>query len=157
LSLLTIAKTEVEKLISKANKGLHAGLDAPEVVINSFLVTTAGRAFGTYLVDFNESLFKKHPQNFINDVIPHEVAHIVTSKLYPGASPHGKEWKSVMLFFGVEPNRCHAMQVTKRRQRRWDHSCGCMVHKVATVTHNRIQKGVQYRCNKCKNVIEKIT
>lgn len=36
----------------------------------------------------------------------HEVAHLVSYFAYPKCSPHGREWKRIMIAFGANTNRC---------------------------------------------------
>lgn len=36
----------------------------------------------------------------------HEVAHLVSYFAYPRCSPHGREWKRIMIAFGANTNRC---------------------------------------------------
>jgi predicted SprT family Zn-dependent metalloprotease len=62
------------------------------------------------LVRYNLILLVENEDHFIENVVPHEVAHIVNfrvNKPAPGKKrlmPHGKEWKSIMKdVFKVEP------------------------------------------------------
>lgn len=77
----------------------------PIVKLNRRLKTTLGRAhYAEHLIDFNEKLLVAHIGIFISDIIPHEVAHIVTYCIAPTMKQHhGKEWKAVMHYFGKEP------------------------------------------------------
>lgn len=81
----------------------------PEVKMNKRLKTTAGRCFYyENYIDLSQSLFDKFTEDFYNDTIPHEMAHQVTFNLYgPEATAHGPEWKSVMIAYGIKPQRCH--------------------------------------------------
>ena len=95
----------------------------------------------------------------------HEVAHWAVHWIWDGRrlKPHGVEWKNLMTLYGY-PNAkatfnednpmAKATNNKVRRQRRWEYSCNCTEkHEVATVTHNRIQKGQSRHCNDCKATI----
>lgn len=79
----------------------------PKVVINARLKSTAGRCFyESNRVDFSASLLAEFLPEFAADTIPHEVAHQVAFNLFDDRG-HGKPWKSVMIAYGIKPDRCH--------------------------------------------------
>lgn len=88
--------------------------ECPKTEISKRLKTTAGYAFyrPTNIVRFSAELMHEHTQNFIDDTIPHEVAHIVANNVF-GSKGHDAAWKRVMLALGVTPNRLHLMVNTK--------------------------------------------
>lgn len=114
--------------------------------------TTAGLAFpGRWLVRFNAVLLTENVEDFLGRTVPHELAHLLTDRLYPRAmntgvtysggrfrrrkrSVHGWEWQSVMRTLGIsDPTRCHNYDVTNAR-----------------VKKQRFQ--VMYRCTRCETV-----
>jgi SprT protein len=106
------------------------------------------------LIRFNLSIAAEHPEAFIDETVAHEVAHLVTTACFPGARPHGPEWRSVMGSFGWhDPPRCHSFtvpQVQVRRQRRWRYACSCRVHQLSTTRHYRVETGrATYLCRHC--------
>jgi SprT protein len=121
-----------------------------------------GRAAGMYRVQnknrtirYNPFIFAKYFDDNIASTVPHEVAHYVVDVLY-GATrvkPHGVEWKKVMLALGAEPIASGNYDLTGipvRRQRRHSYQCACMIHRISTVRHNRIQRGkAEYFCRNC--------
>ena len=109
---------------------------------------------------FNIAIAKNQPEDFIEKTVPHEIAHAVTWLCFPGAKPHGVEWKSVMRQLGQEqPKRCHDYdtgQVQRRTQRRWNYLCACQQHQLTTVRHNRVQnKRAQYHCKQCGQALQR--
>ena len=109
-------------------------------------------------LDFNPILMKENWDEF-RKTIAHEVAHHCVS-LWKGTMytkkgyrvQHGKDWKDMMNFFGIDSKRCHDYNVSncsKKKQRQWNYDCGCRKHTVSTVAHNRIQKGNVYTCTEC--------
>ena len=110
--------------------------------------TTAGWAqYSTWSVNFNAVLMVENFESFLEDTVPHEIAHLITDQVYPEAhqrgaptitrtgkfrrgkrSPHGDEWKSVMRVLGADPSRCHSYDVSNARVREkvsYDYKCDC--------------------------------
>ena len=126
-----------------------------------------GRTAGMYKIDkgrkvirFNPWHFAKYPKENINETIPHEVAHYIIDQLYGirNVRPHGKEWQSLMLKFGVEPRRTFSYSlegIPTKVHKRYPYTCGCMQFDITTRRHNMIQQGkAQYRCRECGNQIK---
>jgi SprT protein len=106
------------------------------------------------VIRFNLAIAAEHPEAFIDQTVPHEVAHLVTTTCFPGARPHGPEWRSVMGSFGWhDAPRCHSFTVPQaqvRSQRRWRYACGCRVHELSTTRHYRVEAGrAEYLCRHC--------
>lgn len=111
---------------------------------------------GETRIRYNLDMAERQPEAFIQQTIPHEVAHVVTRLLYPKARPHGPEWRSVMAYLGItEPQRCHSFHTANtpsKRQRRWPYRCACRDHQLSSTRHNRIQRGQsRYLCRHCGN------
>jgi len=95
----------------------------------------------------------ENKNQFLNQTVPHEVAHVVVSTVFPFAKAHGNEWKNVMKnVFGCEPARCHNMKTeSARKTRKFSYACKCGIpHIVGVVRHNRQRAGTSnYICSKC--------
>ncbi len=117
--------------------------------------TAAGLAYHNGRVEFNEVLMGRHPEEFDSTII-HEVAHIVTFKVFPNAKQnHGPEFKRVMKMLGAEnPTSYHSYDVSGLKRynvvKRFEYVCeaGC-VHSLSVRRHNSIvNDGKRYRCAK---------
>jgi len=127
----------------------------PEVAFD-----TTGRRSGTAYqkanrVAFNVILAEENRDVFDNTII-HELAHLVTYKLYPHAKQaHGPEFKRVFVYLGGNGKRGHNYDVcnvinTDKVKKRFVYKCNCQVHILTSIRHNRIIRGDQsYRCGKC--------
>lgn len=106
-------------------------------------------------IRYNPWLFAKYYQHSIEQTIPHEVAHYITDCLWTirRVKPHGKEWRSVMQAFGVEPKVTgdfNLSGIPVRQYQRIEYSCGCKTHELSLIRHRRVQSGqAQYRCKDC--------
>lgn len=146
----------------------HFGVDKVKV-IPEIRYNTKGKAAGLcyydYLtgkhwIDINPILLNENEIDIIKQTVPHEMAHCVVNQLYPNERlAHGYEWQSVMRLFGLSPERCHNMNtstitIIKNGGMEYHYNCGCMVHKLTKIKHNRMQRGVGYRCNRCKQPLK---
>jgi len=150
----TNALNMVHKTMLKAEQVFGRSFTTPPVTFN-----LKGRTAGIYRwnpvngfcsIRLNNILLKENEDVFIEQTVPHELAHHITRVLYGRVSPHGREWKSVMIRLGVSPTRCHDYDVTNsqvRRGTRYVYSCDkCgKEHNITAYKHSRASR---YRC-KC--------
>lgn len=79
--------------------------------------------------------------------VPHEIAHLVTRCLYPAASAHGREWRTICRALGGDGQRCYnaeerGVTVVKGRQtmQYLYHTTIASEVWVGPVHHARLQK-----------------
>ena len=113
---------------------------------------------GRLVIRYNLAIARLQPQAFIDETVPHEVAHLLVWLLHGRkARAHGPEWQSMMRYLGIEqPQRCHQFEMPQgntRRQRRWAYRCDCSEHQISTVRHNRMQRGQSYNCRSCGGLL----
>lgn len=104
------------------------------------------------LIRLNLRLLQEHPQEMIEETIPHELAHIVAHRLFGARiKPHGPQWRAVMLAFGKTPEVQHRMPVEpSRRLRRYRYFCACPAGvELTSIRHKRARRGAAYLCRKC--------
>lgn len=100
------ATRKVWMVLEELNEEYGADFDFPRI---EWVVcgTTAGKAWlGQWRIQLNEQLCKENIEDFMQDTIPHEVAHLIAYKVF-GDDGHGDGWKSVMRALGLNPSRCH--------------------------------------------------
>lgn len=110
--------------------------------------TTAGTAnHRTWTIDLNPVLLMENLDSFIEDTVPHELAHLACDLIYPEAhrpaqsmfaaygrrqkrEPHGPRWQEIMRALGADPSRCHNYDTTNSKVKKstgrnvmW--KCGC--------------------------------
>ena len=114
-------------------------------------------AINIALACLNESN-KKH---ILEDTCAHECIHAAEQQHFTLArngsrrSVHG--WRFYHLgrvIFNKNFERCHNMEVegvARVHARPFIYSCNCSEHKITTIRHNKMLKGAQYRCAKCRS------
>jgi len=111
------------------------------------------RPQGQYVIRYNLELLKRQGADFLNETVPHEVAHVLAYHRHgPNIRPHGREWQRIMRQLGAEPSRCHDYDVSglsARQLQYFQYHCDCMEHQLSSIRHNKVAKGQRYLCRRC--------
>lgn len=124
----------------------------PKVVIHPKGSVAGTAHLSQNTLKLNALLLLTHQHAFIEEVVPHELAHLLVYVLYGYVRPHGKEWQAIMEhIFQVSPKRAHNFELPNQLQSRFHYQCDCRLHFLTAIRHNRIQRQqAQYRCVYCK-------
>ena len=139
-----------EKL-AQANLKLGRSYPEPKLVYQQ-RGTSAGTAWlEPYEIRLNPVLMMENQQAFIDEVVPHELAHLLVWKHFGRVAPHGKEWKWMMeSVLGVPARRTHQFELDSVRRTTFPYRCACQQHQLTVRRHNRVVRGeATYRCVKC--------
>lgn len=147
-------------LVEHANLYYRRRMLVPEILFDlkgatagQLITRTITRSKKVYQIRLNHRLMKDNMTFFLDQVLPHEIAHMVVDRVYGArVKPHGIEWQSVMRqCFRVDPARCHSLEVEPARQHRRDYiyRCDCQQHEFTARRHKNAQKGSQYICRTC--------
>ncbi|SHH79123.1 SprT family zinc-dependent metalloprotease [Ferrimonas marina] len=100
---------------------------------------------------FNPVLLRDNPDAFIEEVVPHEVAHLLVWQCHGKVAPHGREWQSVMReLFQLTPRTRHQFDVSQLAPPSFAYRCSCQSHQLTLRRHNKVQRQqVQYLCRHC--------
>lgn len=100
---------------------------------------------------FNPVLLSENVQHFLDDVVPHEVSHLVVYQLYGRVRPHGHEWQTTMKeVFGLVPKSTHSLDVSNVQGKLFDYVCLCGKVQLTVRRHNNVVRGHQsYICKRC--------
>lgn len=141
----------LEQLYQHAEKQLKRSFPRPEVNFK-----LRGRSAGTAHLQsnklrFNAVLFTENQQAFFDEVLPHEICHLLCYQLYGRVRPHGKEWQQLMLkLFNVVPKTTHNFDVVSVQAQSFNYQCHCGIVPLSIRRHNKIIRGqTQYRCRRC--------
>lgn len=122
--------------------------------------TAAGLAYqAEQRIVLNEKLFLANKQVFFDEIIGHEVCHIVQHILYPAEKvAHGKHWKELMKALGLKPSVYHDLDVSAVDDKIYRYTCCCengnRYHQIIEKTHKELEKGVRIiTCGSCSTRI----
>ncbi|GLP95576.1 SprT family zinc-dependent metalloprotease [Paraferrimonas sedimenticola] len=122
-----------------------------------------GKAAGSaYLTSnrlrFHPVLYKDNQQAFLQEVVPHEVCHLVCHQVYGKVRPHGPEWRALMAqVFGLNPKATHSFDVSKVIGKTFEYQCTCGPVSLTLRRHNKVLSGVRYQCRRCGDVLTQIS
>lgn len=154
LSQKSAVYNRVDHFVDLANAEYGHNMSSPHIRFDK-RGTCGGTADSNLMeLNFNAGLMLDNWDEYMNQVVPHEVAHLVKAHVFGSnrkgrmMSSHGGYWKQVMRVFGIEPDRCHSMDTSKFKQfkspvKKFMYVCeGCQKEIVLTaVRHNRLVRG----------------
>ena len=122
---------------------------------------TAGQGFFyEKKLRYNLQLAKENLNDFLENMIPHEIVHLYQKRIYPKCKTHGKEFYLIGQTLGYNLNRCHSYDTTnvKRKRTKYLYKCDCNLDRwwVSKRKHNQMQTQVKYHnhtlfsCSVCK-------
>jgi SprT protein len=143
---------KVEQCINHASSYFEQNFRLPKISFNQRGKIAGCARLQTNELRFNPVLLSDNIDAFLEEVVPHEVCHLLAYKLFGKVRPHGKEWQNLMLeLFGVKGQTYHQMDVTKVKGKSYSYRCGCGPIELGIRRHNKVLKGQQiYICIKCR-------
>lgn len=160
---------KVGTLIKLANERYGKPMLPPTILFDCN--TSAGGYTLRDTLHFNPTIAFSNFDLYMETTVPHETAHYVQDQVFPSIgcrfkitvfggmvkkrrSIHGREWQSIMRFFGIRnPKRCHTYDVSnvpgRRVFKRTPVYCSCSVHQVTNKIISKMQQGRTYSCNLC--------
>ena len=125
----------------------------------AYLYNQRGKAAGTAhlqrnIIKINPILFINNKEEFFQQVIPHEVAHLIAFQQYGRVRPHGKEWQHIMVNVFKRPAlTTHQLDVKDVVGQQFTYHCSCATHLLTIRRHNKVLKGNKYRCKLCRSTL----
>ena len=146
---------QAERCFLLAEQKLNHRFPRPNITF-----TQKGRAAGSAHLHrnelrFNAILLKENPQEFLTEIVAHEVSHLIAFYCYGKTKPHGKEWQTIMIeIFRLPPKVTHQLDTKSIQNKTYSYQCDCQTHKLTLRRHNKIQrKQVQYVCRQCQKAL----
>lgn len=151
---ISIQQAVIKRLrfdLTKANRKLNTNYPEPSVFYKQKGTIAGSASFNRWEIQLNSTLLMENGQIFIDEVIPHELAHLITFRYFGKVAPHGHEWKHIMTtILGVPANRTHSFNIHSVQSNTWLYHCQCQQHLLTIRRHNRVVQGkAEYRCRCC--------
>lgn len=127
-----------------------------------YLFNQRGRSAGSAhlqrnIIKFNPTLYQQNKNEFLKQVVAHEVAHLITYQLYGKVRPHGKEWQNIMAqVFNKPAKTTHNLDISDVIGKQFAYHCLCTTHQLTIHRHNKALKGTRYLCSKCRAPLQSI-
>ncbi len=150
------AQQQIKQSIQIAQQYFNRCFTVPDVFWFSRGMNAGYAKLNQNQIYLNQRLYEEHEAYFLTQVIPHEIAHLLTHILYGKVKPHGKEWQSIMQHvFGLEPKVTHQLACKHvSRLSQYQYQCECGEVQLSAIRHNRVQRGQQqYRCKVCLQIL----
>lgn len=173
------ARVEAKLLecIAILEKRYNQKFKMPEIIYNGQTRCAGLAHMGRWKIELSAPLLMDpvNVDEMINQVTPHELAHLVCDQIYPHTNEtsfkvtgrggfrrtkrevHGPHWQEIMRAMGLRPDRCHQMKVSAesahadkiREVKRYDWLCtGCNKTIQLGPKHNKSQElygGVRHK------------
>lgn len=137
--------------LSLASRHFRREFNHPRITLDQ-----RGKCAGTarlrdWHIRLNPVLLQDNQTEFEQEVIPHEIAHLIVHVIWGRVKPHGEEWKMVMRdVFGIPPRTTHKMDISKVQGTLYPYHCDCQQHQLTVRRHRAILRGDrQYCCRRC--------
>lgn len=146
---------KVELCYLHAEKVLKCSFTRPTIQFNQGGKSAGSARLQHNELRFNPTLLQENHAHFIQQTVPHEVAHLITFQLYGRVKPHGKEWKNIMLgIFNLAPDTTHNYDVNNVIGKTFTYHCQCSTHQLTIRRHNKVlRQQSNYFCRHCKQTL----
>ena len=170
--LLKKAEQVIADLIKHATEQHGICVRTPSICLSQRGKVAGSAMLQKHHIKLNAVLFWQNESEFLGEVIPHELAHLIVYDLHCKGiqnkfrsalnksnkiKPHGREWQWVMTeVFACKPSVTHSFDVRDVAQKQFIYECDCnKAVYLSLIRHNKVQKGKQqYRCKKCNTTLK---
>lgn len=110
---------KVVECITKLEKHYNIKLHRPKLLFEKRGTVAAVANSDNWYININPVLLNENTDDFIENTVPHEVAHLACDRVYPGEcdprAAHGPRWKELMDVLGAKAETFHRYDVTNSR------------------------------------------
>ncbi|PHM74425.1 SprT family zinc-dependent metalloprotease [Xenorhabdus kozodoii] len=146
----------MQRRLTQASNFLQQRFPEPHITYQQRGTIAGSARLQDWEIRLNPVLLIENQQAFIDQVIPHELAHLLAYHQFGKVAPHGKEWRFIMeMIFEVPANRTHQFSVNSVRSKIFIYYCGCQQHELTIRQHNKVLRGKN--CYVCRQCGEKLT
>ncbi|MFC3120506.1 SprT family zinc-dependent metalloprotease [Agaribacter flavus] len=151
-NLLAQAQTTLSSLLEKLSDTQFSTMPKPSISLNQTGTIAGAAELQKNNIRLHPKLFEQNRQYFLQQVLPHELAHLVVYKYFGKVKPHGKEWQYLMQdIFHCPAHRTHKLDITQLGIKGFTYACDCGEIELSVRRHNKVKNKKQiYVCRTCK-------
>lgn len=140
----------VAELYTQAQQHFQRHFPIPEITFRRS-GKNAGTAFlNQNRINLNGPLFMANQRAFLDEVVPHEVSHLLVWQLYGRVKPHGRQWQYMMeTVFTVPATTTHQFDLAPMDIATFPYECQCGLVQLSVRRHNKVLRGQRYVCRRC--------
>lgn len=143
----------LRKHLTQANQLLNTEYKEPKIVYKPKGSIAGSAILNRWEIQLNTTMLFENGEKFIEEVVPHELAHLITFQIYGKVKPHGKEWQYIMSEIMKQPPKVTHNFNFKRKE--YVYICDCQEHYLSSIRHNKIEKNkISYQCLKCGSILK---
>lgn len=153
LALTDAVHQSLDAWCRKASEKLQQTVATPKVLFN-LKGKSAGQALlQRGIIRLNPILLLENQNAYYQQVIPHELAHLLTYQCFGRVKPHGAEWQYMMeQILGIPALTTHQFDVSSVQGKLYPYRCQCRTHQLTIRRHNKIvRQQAQYHCRYCQH------
>ncbi|QPG06852.1 SprT family zinc-dependent metalloprotease [Salinimonas marina] len=147
---------QVDELLALASSVYHRAFIRPTITWRKS-GKNAGTSNLTYnRINLNPVLFHHNREAYLNDVVAHELSHILVYQLYGKVRPHGREWQTMMeKVFERPAATTHAFDLSPLQLKSYRYFCRCGPVQLSVRRHNKVMRQQQsYVCRRCHQQLQ---
>lgn len=146
---------QLTQSLALANRHFNCEFAVPKISYSVRGVKAGVAYLQQWEIRLNPTLLLENQHSFIQQVVPHELAHLIVYQQYGRVRPHGKEWQFVMeQVLGVRAETYHNFCTQSVRGKTFSYQCQCQTHQLSIRRHNKIQQqSAVYFCRKCQTAL----
>lgn len=151
-ALIDAVQHSLEAWCRKASETLQQAVPPPPIHFD-LKGKSAGQALlQPGIIRLNPILLLENQTEYFEQVIPHELAHLLTYQCFGRVKPHGAEWQYMMeKVLGIPAITTHKFDVQSVQGKLFNYRCQCRSHQLTIRRHNKIvRQQAQYYCRYCQ-------
>lgn len=152
-----LMRERMQTLFAQAEEALNSAFLLPQLTWRRSGKNAGTANLTANRINLNPVLFCHNRDAFFDEVLPHEVSHIVVHQYYGRVPPHGRQWQWVMQhIFGVRPDTTHNFDLEPLALKTFRYRCQCGPVELTARRHNKVVRlQQQYQCRRCKSVLQR--
>lgn len=153
--LLAQAQEKLSIYMQALSDTQYSAMPSPTLSLNQRGTIAGAAILQKHHIRLQPTLFEQNKTYFLEQVLPHELAHLIAHRFYGKVSPHGREWQHIMEGVFKRPAiRTHQLDISRLGLKRFSYACSCGEVALSIRRHNKVvNKQQSYICRTCKQTL----